>query len=229
MDSKRKHAKKTHGHHADKLKKNKTASSLSLGTEISHAFSEVKAIKHIGKKHHKKHHSHHSHHSNKSCHSPKREIVEVKLKKKKQKPLKKVCFFNNPLTSVWTFADREVILFEKTVKLSKAKCFNVDALISAEIGGSGNVVYRLYVDGCQVTQAGFEPDAVDYEANLGSVSLNWGGCFPCDSCVNVKLTAQLNFDIVNTFNENDPITANVDNNISQFQGAKCATLRITFL
>lgn len=223
MDHKRKHTKNPLDKDMNKKKGNKDSTDLDLGTEISHGFSEVKAVKHIGKKHHSKHYR------PTNCHSPKKEIVEVKLKKKKEKPLKKVCFFDTPLTSVWSFADREVILYEKTVKLSKAKCFNVDALICAEIGGSGNVVYRLYIDDCQVTQAGFEPDAIDYEANLGTVSLNWGGCFPCEKCVNVKLTAQLNFDTVNTFNPDDQIIANVDNNLSQFQGAKCCTLRITFL
>ena len=148
---------------------------------------------------------------------------------KKKRSCNKVKFFPCPLTTSWGFTEGEVVLFEKVIKLGSSRCFNVDASITTEITGPGFALYRLYVDGCQVAQTAFEAQDPVQSSTLNSSILIWGGCFPKQKCVTIRLTAQIGINVFTDANYIQNLLANVDNTTGSFQGAKGATLRITFL
>jgi len=123
----------------------------------------------------------------------------------------------NIIGSSNTGSGLEVVLFDESVKLAgdPIQVVLIDTAISAETNNPGYNTYRLYIDGQQKTQGGFQ----DSGNNLGSVSLTWAEHASCKHQLCVKVTAQL----VTTGSQ---VTSNVDNNIGNFRGSKGATLRI---
>lgn len=137
----------------------------------------------------------------------------------------KVYFFNTPLITSWTPASGEVILFKKYVKLYKSNSFLLDTSITAEITDAGFNTYRLYIDGVQKEQSGYEAEAPQFAPNVDTCSMTWGGSFKNDNCVEIKITAQLTAEA----GSQPSIMSDIDNTIGQFQGTKGAFLRVVFI
>lgn len=152
-----------------------------------------------------------------------------KSKCQKKKRCNKVKFFPCPITTTWGFTEGEVVLFEKVIKLRSNKCFNVDASFTTEITGPGFIIYKLYINGCNVAQSAFEAQSPVVSSTLDNSILIWGGCFPKQDCITLRITAQIGLNIFTDVNIIQNLIANVDNTTGGFQGAKGATLRITFL
>lgn len=167
---------------------------------------------------------------------------------------KQVYFFNFPIATNWTINDGEVTLFDESIPICNEVEALVDASIAAELTfpeaalGVFNT-YRLYINGNQVSQSGYETDVLEvFGPNLETANLIWGGSFynsfdPCNPCnahkitytnnnsccpkfLKVRVTAQIRGTEIPV---NVIPTSNVNNNIGNFQGAKGAFLRIYIL
>lgn len=132
--------------------------------------------------------------------------------------------------------NKKTIVFEEMICLEKCRSLVVDCHISAEISNlvpnpnTGNAsaynVYKLFIDGVQVGQSGFEAEADKYAPNLGTASLMWSGSVSCYSCINVKVTAELK--VTDASDVYIPIS-NINNALGGFQGAKGASLRLMII
>ena len=144
-------------------------------------------------------------------------------------PTRRVEFFDDPKVKEWSNIGPidGVILFKKKIYLGKHKYLLVDSAIAAEIVKNPDnispphpyLTYKLFVDGIQRAQAGYESESTIFAPNLETSSLIWGGKIKHKKCITIKVTAKL------TNNG----TANVDNLIGEFKGSKGAFLRVTKL
>lgn len=125
--------------------------------------------------------------------------------------------------------NKPTIIFEELICVEKCRSLVVDCHITAEISNvaaSAYNVYKLYIDGIQVDQSGFEAESDQYAPNLSHAALMWSGNTSCKSCITVKVTAELK--VTSTSNINIPIS-NINNAMGAFNGAKGASLRLMII
>lgn len=153
-----------------------------------------------------------------------------------QKDLNK--FFNKPKINTWIESDKEIILFQEVISVCNGERVNVDTSITAEVVGlSCNCkkkvprtafnTFRLYINGCRVTQSGFE---VNHESSLDSASMTWSGRMSGRKTLVITVTAQLTIDVCTCCHPSPTNTALVSSNVSNltgnFKGTKGAFLRV---
>lgn len=126
-------------------------------------------------------------------------------------------FFSN-VPMALSYGTVETTLFDEKFLLPGGKIGTIFATftISSERTFNGLDTYRLYVDGTQIVQGGYDSEGPTFAPDLSASMLIWneqrkGGP------VSIRVTAQ---------SSSQP--SNIDNSIGNFQGAKGASLRILF-
>jgi hypothetical protein len=138
----------------------------------------------------------------------------------------KVVFLSQPITKSFNQLDGETTLFETIVPLSGTKQLMVDSTMSGELVTSDNgvvVTYRLYIDGRQGAQAGFEGETASSSPSLQTCSITFGSNLSHTNKPNVavKLTGR----VTGATGATCP-ACNFDNTIQSFRGSKGVFLRI---
>lgn len=154
---------------------------------------------------------------------------------------KQIYFFNDPIKKSWVIADNEVVLFDRKICLSDEQQAMVDVSIASQIvnptGDNSTVnaynVYKLYINGEQVSQSGYEAESDTFAPNLETSNLIWGGCInqDCNNCCGPSLHVRVSTQLISSGSGTAPATvsSNIDNSNGSFLGAKGAFLRVFIL
>lgn len=138
----------------------------------------------------------------------------------------KVTFLSLPENKSFNQLDGEVTIYQITVPLSGTKQLMVDASLSGELVTTDEgvtVTFRLYIDGRQAAQAGYEGETAASSPSLQTCGITFGSNMAHTSKANV--TVRLTGRVTGGTGSACP-ACNFDNAIQSFRGSKGAFLRI---
>lgn len=138
----------------------------------------------------------------------------------------RIHFFSQPRVKSFNVQDGETTLFCEKLILNGTKQLMIDTSITGELVTCDNgvhVIYKMYVDGRQACQSGYEGDPAIHAPALQSVSMTFGSnmCHTNKSSVTVKITGRMVGGTASTCP-----SWNCDNKAQSFLGAKGCFLRV---
>lgn len=138
----------------------------------------------------------------------------------------KVVFLSQPDNKSFNQLDGETTIYEITVPLTGTRQLMVDATMSGELVTSDDgvtVTFRLYIDGRQAAQCGYEGETATSSPSLQTCALTFGSNMAHTSKANV--TVRLTGRVTGGTGSACP-ACNFDNTVQSFRGSKGVFLRI---
>ena len=134
--------------------------------------------------------------------------------------------FSKPLVKSFTNTDGEVNIYNERIQLTGTNNVIVNTSITGELVPSDKdiyVVFKLYINGRQATQSGFEGEIIPKAYSLENTAMVYSVNFGLTNApkVSVRLTGQ----VIGP----DCHTCIIDNSIGAHRGAKGAFLQIMTL